>query len=186
MKETKQTLDEAVEKMKKAIEHLRTELSKIRAGRANPQMLEDIKIDYYGNATSISHVGTVNTPDARTITVQPWEKQMIATIEKAIMNANLGLNPQNDGNMIRINLPVLTEERRQQLVKLARNEAELAKISIRSARKEANEEVRNAVKDGLPEDEAKRTEDEIQKLTDQYSLKVDESLAAKEKDITTV
>lgn len=179
-------LNEAEESMGKAVEHLRGELTKIRAGKANPQMLEGIQIEYYGSTSPLQHVASVSAPDARTLTVQPWEKQLIGPIEKAIMGANLGLNPQNDGQIIRINLPILTEERRKELVKMAKGEAEDAKISIRSIRKDANEDIRKEVKEGLAEDEAKRAEEQVQQLTDSYAEKIDQILASKEKEITTV
>ena len=169
--------------MDKAIDHCEGELQKIRAGKANPAMLDDISVDYYGTPTPLSQVGNVNTPDARTIVVQPWEKSLLAPIEKAIKEANLGLNPQNDGVIIRINVPPLTEERRRDLVKKVKAEAETGKIAIR---KDANEKIRKLKSEGVSEDEMKTGEGEIQKLTDSYIVKVDQHAEAKEKDVMTV
>jgi len=172
--------------MDKAIEHCDNELQKIRAGKANPAMLDDIVVEYYGTPTPLSQVGSVNTPDARTIVVQPWEKSLLPLIEKAIKEANLGINPQNDGVIIRINVPPLTEERRRDLVKKAKGEAETGKIAIRNIRKDANEKIRKLKSEGVSEDEMKTGEGEIQKLTDAYIIKVDALSEAKEKDIMTV
>jgi ribosome recycling factor len=172
--------------MDKAIEHCDNELQKIRAGKANPAMLDDIVVEYYGTPTPLSQVGSVNTPDARTIVVQPWEKSLLPLIEKAIKEANLGVNPQNDGVIIRINVPPLTEERRRDLVKKAKGEAETGKIAIRNIRKDANEKIRKLKSEGVSEDEMKTGEGEIQKLTDAYIIKVDALSEAKEKDIMTV
>jgi len=172
--------------MDKAIDHCEGELQKIRAGKANPAMLDDITVDYYGTPTPLSQVGNVNTPDARTIVVQPWEKSLLAPIEKAIKEANLGLNPQNDGVIIRINVPPLTEERRRDLVKKVKAEAETGKIAIRNIRKDANEKIRKLKTEGVSEDEMKTGEGEIQKLTDSYIVKVDQHAEAKEKDVMTV
>jgi ribosome recycling factor len=172
--------------MDKAIEHCDNELQKIRAGKANPAMLDDIVVEYYGTPTPLSQVGSVNTPDARTIVVQPWEKSLLPLIEKAIKEANLGINPQNDGVIIRINVPPLTEERRRDLVKKAKGEAETGKIAIRNIRKDANEKIRKLKTEGVSEDEMKTGEGEIQKLTDTYIIKVDVLSEAKEKDIMTV
>ncbi len=179
-------LDVAKEKMDKAITHLEHELIKIRAGKASPSMLEGINVDYYGSMTPLQQVANVNTPDPRTIVVQPWEKTMIEPIEKAIMMANLGLNPENNGEMIRINVPALTEERRKDLVKQVKKEGEDAKISIRNARRDGNEDLKKLRKDGLSEDIEKDVEGEIQKITDQYSKVVDQHLDKKEKDILTI
>lgn len=172
--------------MDKAIDHCESELQKIRAGKANPAMLDDVYVDYYGSPTPLSQVGNVNTPDARTIVIQPWEKSLLQAIEKAIKEANLGLNPQNDGVIIRINVPPLTEERRRDLVKKAKAEAETGKIAIRNLRKDANEKIRKLKAEGVSEDEMKAGEAEIQKLTDAYIIKVDQHSEAKEKDIMTV
>ncbi len=181
----KQVADAKVH-MDKAIDHCDGELQKIRAGKASPSMLDDITVDYYGSPTPLNQVGSVNTPDARTIVVQPWEKSMLGPIEKAIMEANLGVNPQNDGIIIRINVPPLTEERRRDLVKKAKAEAENGKIAIRNIRKDANEKIRRLKSEGVSEDEMKAGEAEVQKITDSYIVKVDVLSAAKEKDIMTV
>src|SRR4051812_21162178 len=151
-------LDSVKEQMEKALSHLEAELVKVRAGKANPTMLESISVDYYGTMTPLSQVANVNTADARSLVVQPWEKSMLTPIEKAIQAANLGLNPQNDGIIIRILVPALTEERRKDLVKKAKSESENAKVSLRTIRKEANEELKKLAKDGTPEDEVKEGE----------------------------
>jgi len=182
----KKQVTDAKAAMDRAIEHADNELNKIRAGKASPSMLDDIYVDYYGTSTPLNQVGTVNTPDARTIVVQPWEKSLLSVIEKAIMEANLGVNPQNDGVIIRINVPPLTEERRRDLVKKAKGEAENGKIAIRNVRKDANEKIRKLKAEGVSEDEMKTGEGEIQKLTDAYIVKVDQLSEAKEKDIMTV
>jgi ribosome recycling factor len=182
----KKQVTDAKAAMDRAIEHADNELNKIRAGKASPSMLDDVYVDYYGTSTPLSQVGTVNTPDARTIVVQPWEKSLLTAIEKAIMEANLGVNPQNDGVIIRINVPPLTEERRRDLVKKAKGEAETGKIAIRNVRKDANEKIRKLKSEGVSEDEMKTGEAEVQKLTDAYIIKVDQLTEAKEKDIMTV
>ena len=179
-------LDHTKEQMQKAISHLENDLLKIRAGKASPQMLEGIFVDYYGTSTPLSNVSNVNTPDARTLVVQPWEKTMLGPIDKAIQAANLGLNPQNDGTIIRINVPPLTEERRKGLVKQSKTEAENAKVTIRSLRKEANDSIKKLQKEGLPEDMAKDGETKVQHLTDLHIAKVDALLEKKEKEIMTV
>ena len=178
-------IESAEEKMQKTINHLDRELGKIRAGKADPRLLEGVMVEYYGSMTPLNQVASINTPDPRTIAIQPWEKGMIATIEKAIMNANLGLNPDNNGDVIRINIPPLTEERRQSLVKQVKKEGEEARISIRSIRRDANEELKKLKKNGLPEDIEKDAEDEVQKLTDKYAKTIDSMLEKKEKDIMT-
>lgn len=183
MEEAQKILDHMVDSMNKALGHLETELTKIRAGKANPQMLDNIHLDYYGVNTPLNQVGTVNSPDARTLVVQPWEKAMLQPIEKAIQAANIGFNPQNDGLVIRINVPPLTEERRKELVKKTKAEAEHAKVGIRAARKDAMEAIR---KSKMPEDEKKVKEDGIQKTTDGYIAKVDKHIEIKEKEIMTV
>lgn len=182
----KKQVTDAKAAMDRAIDHADNELNKIRAGKASPSMLDDVYVDYYGTSTPLSQVGTVNTPDARTIVVQPWEKSLLTAIEKAIMEANLGVNPQNDGVIIRINVPPLTEERRRDLVKKAKGEAEHGKIAIRNVRKDANEKIRKLKTEGVSEDEMKVGEAEVQKLTDAYIVKVDQLTEAKEKDIMTV
>ena len=179
-------LENTKEQMEKAIVHLESGLSKIRAGKASPSMIEGVNVDYYGTRTPLSQVANINTQDARSLVVQPWEKAMLEPIEKAIQAANLGLNPQNDGVLIRIIVPALTEERRKDLVKRAKAEAENCKVSIRTLRKEANDTLKKLQKDGLPEDEAKEGEGKIQILTDSYSSKCDKHLEFKEKEIMTV
>lgn len=179
-------LDDARERMSKAVEHLDTELGKIRAGKANPKMLDTIMVDYYGSMTPLSQIANINTPDPRTIAIQPWEKSIISTIEKAIMAANLGMNPDNNGELIRINVPPLTEERRRDLVRQAKKECEDAKVSLRSTRRDCNEELKRMKKDGLSEDLEKDAVEMVQKLTDDYTKIVDSIFDKKEKDILTV
>lgn len=175
--------DSAEESMKGSLAHLEQALVKIRAGKASPAMLASVKVEYYGSLTPLSQVANINTPDARTLSVQPWEKDMIGPIEKAITNANLGLNPMNNGEMVIINVPPLTEERRKQLVKQAKAEAEEAKVSIRSARQEANKELKAL---DLSEDLLGNAEVDVQALTDKHIKKVDAILEAKEADIMKV
>ncbi len=177
---------ETEEKMGKSISHLERELLKIRAGKANPQMLDNVKVDYYGVQTKLSQMSNVNTPDPRNIIVQPWEKSMLEPIEKAIMAANLGFNPQNDGNVIRIAVPPLTEERRRDLVKKVKSEAENTKVGIRNVRREALEAGKKLEKDGAPEDMVKAYEHNIQELTNDFTGKVDKITVKKEEDIMTV
>jgi ribosome recycling factor len=179
-------LDLLTVSMKKAIVFFETELTKIRAGKANPTMLDGIMVDYYGNPTPINQVGNLTAMDARTLTIQPWEKNMLQPIERAIIAANIGINPQNDGNIIRLFLPPLTEERRKELVKRSNNEGEQAKIAIRSIRRDAIEHIKKLQKDGLSEDEAKGGENEVQEVTDSFILLVDKYLEAKEKEIMSV
>ena len=179
-------IDHTKEQMEKALVHLEAGLSKIRAGKASPSMIEGVMVDYYGTRTPLNQVASVNTQDARSLVVQPWEKSMLEPIEKAIQAANLGLNPQNDGILIRIIVPALTEERRKDLVKKAKAEAENCKVSIRTLRKEANDTMKKLKNDGLPEDEAKEGEGKIQILTDTFSTKCEKHLEIKEKEIMTV
>ena len=179
-------IDIAKDKMQKAVDHLENELRVLRAGRANPSMLSGIMVDYYGTPTPLNQVASVGSPDARTIAIQPWEKKMIEHIEKAIMAANLGFNPQNNGETVRIVVPPLTEERRKDLVKQVKHEGENARVSIRNARRDAIEEIKKLEKGGLPEDLAKDSETKIQKMTDNFNKKVDEHLEKKEKEILTV
>lgn len=173
-------------KMKASVEFLEESLAHIRAGKANPKILDGIKLDYYGSITALSGVASINTPDARTIVIQPWEKNMLSEIEKAIINSDLGLNPDNNGEMIRLSIPPLTEERRKILVKQSKQEAEDAKISIRNSRRDVIDAVKKSVKDGIPEDVAKDSENTIQKIHDKYIKLVDELFAAKEVEIMTV
>lgn len=176
-------LDSAKEQMENALVHLEKELRSIRAGRATPSMLASVMVDYYGSQTPLSQVANVNTPDARTLSVQPWEKSMLQEIERGIMYANLGLNPMNNGEMIIINVPPLTEERRKQLAKQAKAEAEHDKVSVRNARKDANNEIKKL---DVSDDLKKNTEATVQELTDNYIKKIDEMFAKKEVEIMTV
>jgi ribosome recycling factor len=180
------TLDEANEGMYLAVQHLEKELQKLRAGKASAQMLDGVRIDYYGVMTPIDQTANISTPDARQIIVQPWDKSVLGLIDKAIQAANLGFNPRNEGEILRITVPPLTEERRRDLVKKAKTEAENGKISIRNIRRIANETAKKLKKDGVPEDEVEKLEADIQKLTDEYISKVDKILEIKEKDIMTV
>jgi len=179
-------MDDTNDLMKKAVTHLESELIKIRAGKANPQMLDGIIVDYYGNATPINQVANISVMDARTLTVQPWEKNMLQPIERAITAANIGINPQNDGNIIRLFLPPLTEERRRELVKRANAEGESARVAIRNIRREAIEQIKKLQKEGLSEDETKDAEKDVQELTDKFIGLVDKHLATKEKEIMAV
>jgi ribosome recycling factor len=181
--EMKFILDAAKESMEQAVSHLEKEMLNIRAGKANPIMLSTVKVEYYGTPTPLSQVANINTPDARTLTVQPWEKNLLADIEKAILIANLGFNPMNNGESVIINIPPLTEERRRDLAKLAKAESENAKIVIRAARKDANDEIK---KSEASEDVQKNYEIDIQTLTDEFIKKVDEIFSLKEKEILTV
>lgn len=178
--------DEAQDAMDKAINHLETELIKVRAGKANPNLVDGIVVDYYGTPTLISQVGNVTVADARTLSIQPWEKNMLQPIERAIINANIGITPQNDGNIIRLFMPPLTEERRKELVKRAHAEGEHSKVSVRSIRRDAMEQVKKLQKNGLSEDICKDAEKGIQEMTDKYITLVDKHLVAKEKEIMTV
>ncbi|HLN55221.1 MAG TPA: ribosome recycling factor [Bacteroidales bacterium] len=178
--------EEAKERMDKAVEHLEHELARLRAGRANPALLDGITVDYYGVNSPLNQVSNINTPDPKTIMIQPWEKNMLGTIEKAIMAANIGLTPVNNGEVIRINIPPLTEERRHQLVKQVRNEGETAKISIRNARKWALDELKSLLKEGLPEDTEKEAAENVQEMVHTYNAKVDKVMAIKEKEVITV
>jgi ribosome recycling factor len=186
MEEIEFILDSTKESMVGSIAHLEKEFLNIRAGKASPQMLGSVFVDYYGSQTPLSQVSNVNVPDARTITIQPYEKSMLQTIEKAIMVANLGFNPMNNGENIIISVPPLTEERRRDLVKQAKAEAEDAKISIRNARKDANTDIKKLEKEGTSEDVCKSAEEDIQKLTDSFIRKVDEHLVIKEAEIMKV
>lgn len=186
LKETTGIIDEATISMKKATEHFESELVKIRAGKANPTMLDGITVDYYGTPTPINQVGNISAIDARTLTIQPWEKNMLQPVERAIIAANIGINPQNDGNMIRLFLPPLTEERRKEFVKRSNAEGEQAKIAIRNIRRDAIEQIKKAQKEGLSEDEAKEAEEEIQSITNTHILLIEKHLVAKEKEIMSV
>ena len=179
-------MSEAEDSMNSAIDRLNLELTKIRAGRATPSMLDSVKVDYYGAQTPISQVGNISSLDSKTLTVQPWEKGILDEIAKGITNANLGLNPQNNGEVIIISVPTLTEERRRELVKRAKAEGENAKVRIRSARKEANDFIKALKNDGLSEDQTKAAEDSVQDLTNAYSSKIDKLVEVKEVDIMKV
>jgi ribosome recycling factor len=179
-------IDDMESSMKKAISHLETELTKIRAGKANPTMLDGISVDYYGSPTPINQVANVSVLDARTISIQPWEKNMLAPIERGIMQANIGVTPQNDGVQIRLFMPPLTEERRKELVKKAAGEGEHSKVAIRNIRRDALEEIKKLQKEGLSEDIAKDAEKNVQETTDRYIVLVDKHLAAKEKEMMIV
>lgn len=182
----KKQLDDAKDHMEKAIDFCDNELVKIRAGKAMPSMLDGIYVDYYGTPTALNQIGTVNTPDARTLVVQPWEKAMLIPIERAIMEANIGLNPQNDGVVIRLNVPPLTEERRKDLVKKVKEEAEKGRIAVRNIRKDANEKIKRSKSEGVSDDEIKAGENDVQKLTDGFIVRIDRLMELKEKDIMTV
>ena len=186
MSDIKTVLETAKTQMEKTISHLEVELAKIRAGKANPTMLDNVMVDYYGAKTTLSNVASVNTQDSRTILVQPWEKSMLTPIEKAIQAANLGFNPQNDGVLIRIIVPPLTEERRRDLAKQAKVEAEEAKIGVRNVRKDSNNEIKKLEKDGTSEDICKSAEEEVQNLTNSFIRKIDELLVEKEAEIMKV
>jgi ribosome recycling factor len=182
----KMVLDDTRDKMEKSIKHLENQLIKIRAGKASTHIVDGIVVDYYGVMTPLNQVSNIGTPDPKTVIIQPWDKNMISPIEKAIMQANIGITPENNGELIRLSIPPLTEERRRELVKQVKHEGEDTKVGIRNARREANEELKALQKDGLPEDEEKNGEAEVQKITDQYIERVDRELETKEKDIMTV
>jgi ribosome recycling factor len=179
-------LEEIKENMLHALSHLDREFHKIRAGKSTPQMLEGVKVDYYGTLTPIEQISNINTPDARQIIVQPYEKAMLGPIDKAILAANLGFNPQSNGEILRITVPALSEERRKDMVKRAKHEAENARVTVRNIRRSAIEECKKLEKNGMPEDEVMVLEKDVQNITDQFIVKVDKMLEAKEKDIMTV
>lgn len=179
-------LMETEERMENTIKHLEGELRKIRAGKATPSMLDGVFVDYYGTSTPLNQVSNISTPDPKSILIQPWEKNMLSPIEKTILAANIGLTPINNGEIIRITVPALTEERRMQLVKQVKTEGENAKISLRNSRKWANDELKRMQKEGLSEDLEKNAEDEVQKMTDQYTEKIDSILEIKEADIMKI
>lgn len=186
MNDVKFYLAPAEEKMEMAIAFLDESLAHIRAGKANPKIIDGIRVEYYGSAVPIVNVANVSVPDARTIAITPWEKPMFKAIEKAIINSDLGITPESNGEIIRISIPPLTEERRKNLVKQSKGEAEHAKISIRNARRDAIEGLKKAIKEGMPEDVEKDAEAKMQKIHDQYMKKIDELFVAKEKEILTV
>ena len=186
MAEVKDYLEPAEEKMELAVEYLDETLARIRAGKANAKILEGIRVEYYGSGVPISNVANISVPDARTIAITPWEKPMFKEIEKAIINSELGITPENNGEVIRLTIPPLTEDRRKALVKQCKAEAETAKVSVRNARRDAIEGLKKAVKNGMPEDMSKKGEEKAQKLHDKYMKRIDDLFAAKEKEILTV
>ncbi len=186
MEEIEFYLEDAKDTMDKALKHLSIELNKIRAGKAATNMVDGIQIEYYGVMSPLSNVASVTTPGARTIAIKPFEKKMVGEIEKAIRNSNLGLNPMNDGELIRLSIPPLTEERRRDLVKKVKVEIETAKVNVRNIRKDTNDGIRKLTKDGVSEDDVKRGEERVQKLTDSFIARIDETFASKEKDIMEV
>jgi len=186
MEDTKQYVKAAEEKMALAISFLDEQLAHIRAGKANPKILDGVKVPYYGSLVPLSNVASVTTPDAKTILITPWEKPLMRDIEKAIMDSEVGITPENNGEVIRLGIPPLTEERRRTLAKQSKQEAENAKISVRNARRDAIDALKKSVKDGVPEDVAKDAEADVQKVHDRYIKKIDELYAAKEKEIMTV
>ena len=186
MEEIELFLDDAKDTMEKALKHLSIELTKIRAGKASVTMLDGIQVEYYGMLSPLNTVASINTPDARTIAVKPFEKKLIGEVEKAIRNSNLGINPSNDGELIRLSIPLLTEERRRDLVKKVKQEVETAKVNVRNIRKDTNDDIRKLVKDGVSEDAVKMGEERVQKLTDTFISRIDETFAMKEKDILSV
>lgn len=186
MKEVKEYLQDAEDSMEMAVDYLDETLQHIRAGKASTKLLDGIKVDYYGTKAPISNVANVSVPDARTIAITPWEKAMFKEIEKAIINSELGITPENNGEVIRLGIPPLTEERRKQLAKQSKNEAENAKVSVRNARREAIEGLKKEIKNGLSEDAEKDAEADVQKLHDKYVKKIDAIFAEKEKEILTV
>lgn len=184
LNELKQDADQ---RMQKSLESLRHELSKLRTGRAHPSLLEQIKVDYYGTETPLSRVATINAPDARTLSITPWEKKMVQTIEKAVLNSGLGLNPVTSGEVIRVPMPALTEERRRDLIKIVRQEGEAAKVSMRNIRRDVLADIKELLKEKeITEDEDRRSQEEIQKITDKHIAEVDKILVAKEKDMMEV
>lgn len=186
MIDVKQTLADAEEKMEEAVMYLEEALAHIRAGKANVKILDGIRVESYGSLVPLNNVASVNTPDARTIVIKPWDKNMFRPIEKAIMDSNVGITPENNGEIIRLGIPPLTEERRKQLAKQCKGEAENAKVSVRNARRDTNDKLKKGIKDGLSEDLEKDAEADLQKMHDKYIKKVDDLYAAKEKEIMTV
>ena len=184
--QTKQILDNASSKMQKALDYFEEELANVRAGKASTNLLNGVMVEYYGSPTPVSQVASVTVPDAKTVIIQPWEKNLIRAIEKAIIDSNIGLAPSNNGEQIRLTMPPLTEERRKQLVKQVRGSAENARVTLRNIRRDSGDAFKKAQKDGMPEDEAKAGEGEAQKVSDKYSKKLDVMLDAKEKEIMTV
>lgn len=186
MEEVQLYLDDANESMQKALQHVNIEFSRIRAGKANAGILDGIRVEYYGTPTPINQVAAISTPDGRTITIKPFEKGILPQVERAIRDSDIGINPQNDGEIIRLSIPPLTEERRKTLVKQVKQEAEDGKVSIRNIRKSTNEELRKLQKDGISEDAIKDAENKVQKLTDSFIAKIDELVVQKENEIMTI
>ena len=186
MEDVKKYLEDAEEKMEFAAMHLEEALSRIRAGRANVHILDEIRVDSYGSMVPLSNVASLNTPDARSITIKPWEKSMLKVIEKAIIDSSVGIMPENNGEIIRLGIPALTEERRRDLTKQCSKETETAKVSIRNARRDAIDKLKKSVKNGTPEDVEKDYEEKVQKVHDKYIKKVDAALAAKEKELMSI
>ena len=186
MIDVKETLAQAEERFEETVMYLEDALARIRAGKANIKLLDNIRVDSYGSMVPLNNVAAINTPDARTIAIKPWDKSMFKVIEKAIINSDLGIMPENNGELIRINIPPLTEERRKQLVKQCGKEEEQAKVSVRNSRRDIIDRLKKGVKDGLAEDAEKDAEEKLQKLHDKYIKKIEELLAAKEKEIMTV
>lgn len=186
MEEIQLQLEETKELMQKAVDHTAAELLKIRAGKAMPNLLDGIMVSYYGTPTPLQQVASVTTPDARTLSIKPWERTLISEIERSIVNSDLGLAPQNNGELIILTIPPLTEERRKNLVKQAKQECESGKISLRTVRKDTNDSLKKLQKEGASEDEVKKAEDSVQKLTEHYSSKLDELLVKKEVEIMKV
>jgi ribosome recycling factor len=184
--DAKAHLKELRANMQRSVDHFEDELHKIRAGKASPDLIKDLRVDYYGAPTPIEHLSNIQAADARTLTVQPFEKNQIKAIERAIVDANLGLNPSNDGIVIRVILPILTEDRRKQLVKQAKDVAEDARVAVRNLRRDANETIKKMKKDGFAEDAAKTAEADVQKVTDEFVAKIDHLLTEKEKEVMTV
>lgn len=186
MEEIEFYLEEAKETMEGAIKHLVIELAKIRAGKASPQMLDGIRVDYYGSLSVLNNVASITTPDPRTIVIKPFERKLISDIERAIINSNIGLSPANDGEVIRLSIPPLTEERRKELAKRSKAEIETAKVNIRNIRQDANNSIRKLIKEGASEDLVKQGEERVQKITDGFIVRIDQIYQAKEKDIMEV
>ncbi len=186
METIESTLTDGKALFDKALDHLNSELTKIRAGKASPSMLNGLKVDYYGTPTALNQVANISTPDARTLSIQPWEKNMLGAIEQTIFQANLGLTPMNDGEFVRISIPPLTEERRKDLVKQSKSLAEDAKISLRNGRHKMIDFIKKEVKDGYPEDSGKKKESDVDAMVKNYTIKIEAMIAAKEKDIMTV
>ena len=179
-------LDELAESMSKALAHVNVEMSRIRAGRASPAMLDGLRVDYYGTPTPVSQIANITAPDARSLLIKPWEKNMVSEVAKAIKNSDLGLNPVSDADGVRLNIPAMTEERRRDLVKQAKNESEAGKVRVRGIRKDVNESLRKLLKDGASEDAVKSAEEKVQKTTDNYIAEVEKTLSRKESEIMTI